>query len=207
MNTKGYKTKLEERIKLIPAGKTFVANDFSDIASSRTIRELIRRMIGQGDITRVLPGVYMRPLISELLDEQVPADPEDVAYSIARANNWRIAPSGNTALNKLGLSPQVPMAWTFVSDGPYTEKNVYGIPIVFKNVANRNISGMSPVTLLVVQALKALGRDNVDELILHKISEQLNEEDLKAILRETERSTVWLRDAIMKIACKRSLAC
>ena len=207
MNSKGYKEELEKRIGSTAEGTTFVASDFSDIASVRTIRELLRRMIDEGTIVRVMPGIYMRPLMSELLGEQVPADPEDVAYSIARVRNWTIAPSGNTALNKLGLSTQVPVVWSYVSDGPYYENTIYGRTISFKHVANRNITGMSQVTLLVIQALKALGKDRVDGTILKKISERLSDDDLKAIINETERSTVWIRDAIREIAAERNGAC
>lgn len=204
MNSKGYKKELEERISAIAEGATFVASDFSDIAGIRTIRELIKRMVDKGDVSRVMPGVYMRPKTSKLLNESIPASPEDVAYSIARMNNWTIAPSGNTALNKLGLSTQVPVIWSYVSDGPYSEKHLDGITIKFKHVANRNITGMSPVTLLVVQALKAIGIDNVDNATLQKISKRLDDNDLDLVLEETERATVWIRDSIRRIAQDRN---
>ena len=207
MNSKGYKEELGKRVRAIPEGATFVASDFSDIAGGRTIRELLRRMIDEGAAVRVMPGIYMRPLVSELLGGQVPADPEDVAYSIARVRNWTIAPSGNTALNKLGLSTQVPVVWSYVSDGPYYEKTLYGNTISFKHVANRNITGMSAVTLLVVQALKALGKDRVDGAVLQMVSDRLGDDDLKTVVRETERATVWIRDAIRAIACERNGAC
>jgi len=204
MNSKGYKEELEKRILDIPEGTTFVASDFADIAGSRTIRELFRRMVVNNTILRVAPGIYMRPLFSTLLNEQVPADPDDIAHSIARSNNWTIAPSGNTALNNLGLSTQVPVVWSYVSDGPYSQKIVQGNTISFKHTANRNITGMSAVTLLVVQALKALGRERVDKTVLQAISERLSEEDLEALIKETERSTVWIRDAIRSVASLRS---
>ncbi|MCL2655044.1 MAG: DUF6088 family protein, partial [Coriobacteriia bacterium] len=74
MNSKGYTTELEKQIAAIPEGVTFVANDFSDTAGARTVRELIRRMVDRGEINRVLPGIYMRPKTSKLLNGQVPAD-------------------------------------------------------------------------------------------------------------------------------------
>jgi hypothetical protein len=205
MNSKGYKTELENRIREIPDGETFVVSDFSDIAGAGTIRELIRRMVDVGEIVRIMPGVYMRPRYSKLLDGQVPANIEDVAYSIARANNWTIAPSGNTALNKLGLSTQVPVVCSYVSDGPYTERKVYDSTVKFKHVANKNITGYSPVTLLVVQALKALGKDNVNGSVIDKIGQRLDGEDMQTVIAETERTTVWIRDAIRGITPTRGM--
>jgi hypothetical protein len=207
VNTKGYKDELEKRIREIPEGVTFAASDFSDIAGVRTIRELLRRMMDKDAVIRVMPGIYMRPLVSKFLNTRVPADPEDVAYSIARVRNWTIAPSGNTALNKLGLSTQVPVVWSYVSDGPYYEKTLWGNTISFKHVANRNITGMSAITLLVVQALKALGKDRIDKSVLQTISERLSDEDTRTVISETERATVWIRDVVRAIAQEKYEAC
>jgi hypothetical protein len=161
-------------------------------------------LVKNGELAKVMPGVFMRPRYSKLLNEQVPANLEDVAYSIARANNWTIAPSGNTALNKLGLSTQVPVVWSYVSDGPYAEKKVYNSTIKFKHVVNKNMTGYSSVTLLVIQALKALGKENVDDAILDKIRQRLNKEDIHTVIIETERTTTWVRDAIRAIALERA---
>ena len=39
--------------------------------------------------------------------------------ALARSYHWTIAPCGNTALNLLGLSTQVTVVWSYISDGPY----------------------------------------------------------------------------------------
>ncbi len=64
-------------------------------------------------------GVYDKPAYSNLLQEVAAPDPEQIAEALARSYNWTIAPSGNTALNLLGLSTQVPANWVFISSGPY----------------------------------------------------------------------------------------
>ncbi|GHU68899.1 hypothetical protein AGMMS49983_21860 [Clostridia bacterium] len=84
----------------------------------------------------------------------------------------------------------------YVSDGPYRSYKIGDIQIAFKHVANKNISGMSPVTLLVVQGLMALGKDNIDEGIIKKIQRRLTENDRKVLSAETIRVPFWIRNAI-----------
>ena len=43
---------------------------------------------------------------------------QQVANAIARKFNWRIQPTGDTALTYLGLSNQVNGNYTYLSDGP-----------------------------------------------------------------------------------------
>jgi hypothetical protein len=44
-----------------------------------------------------------------------------------------------------------------ISDGPYRSRTFDGTRIDFKHVTSKNVTGMSPTTLLVVRALRALG--------------------------------------------------
>ena len=199
MNNKGYTKLLYKRIEEIPRGEIFVTSDFSDIADDHTIRRLLKRMVDKGDIKRISSGIYFVPKMSSILKEAVPPSPEKIAYALARAHNWTIAPSEDTALNKLGLSTQVPAVWTYVSDGPYHSRIVDGAQISFKHVANKNITGMSLTTLLVVQALRALGEHRIDEAAISKIQKRLSADEVKRLVAETERSTAWIKRVVRRI--------
>jgi hypothetical protein len=65
------------------------------------------------EIRRIFDGVYEKPIYSALLQAYVPANPETVAYALARNYHWTISPCGDVALNKLGLSTQVPVVWSY----------------------------------------------------------------------------------------------
>jgi hypothetical protein len=200
VNSKGYTDLLEQRIRDIPRGEIFVTSDFSDIADINTVRRLLKRIADNNEIVRVSSGIYYVPKVSSILGEAVPPSPEKVAYALARAHNWTIAPSEGTALNKLGLSTQVPVVWTYISDGPYRSRVVDGTQIDFKHATNKNVTGMSPTTLLVVQALRALGKGGVDDTMLSKIRQRLSVEDINRLVDETKRSTAWIRRAVRRIA-------
>lgn len=89
-----------------------------------------------------MKGIYYKQKYIELIGEYAMASVDEVADAIARKYNWTIAPSGNTALNLLGLSTQVPAKWTYISDGRYASFNVGKARIEFKHRNNGDISNM-----------------------------------------------------------------
>lgn len=152
----GIYIEIKKRILDAEEGSIFVTSDFTDIATTTTVRKCLGRQVEEKNIRRIIDGVYEKPVYSNLLREYVPANPEKVAYAIARGFHWTIAPCGDVALNKLGLSTQVPVVWSYISDGPYRKFSWDNITLSFKHRANREISYMSETTTLVVEALKTL---------------------------------------------------
>ena len=199
MRSRGFTEKLNERLATIKPGRPFIASDFSDITSAATIRRLLKVKIDAGEVTRILPGVYFQPKVNRLLNESVPANPDAVAEAIARSNGWMITASGETALNKLGLSTQVPATWVYTSNGPYRQYDLDGINLVFKRTSNKSLSGLSSLSRLVVQALKALGKGNVTQETIRTISARLTQPEKETILGETMRVTEWIRQIIVQI--------
>ena len=145
---------IKKRIEIAEVGTVFVTSDFTDIATTTTVRKCLGRQVEEKNIRRILDGVYEKPTYSKLLKEYIPANPERVAYAIARGFHWTIAPCGDVALNKLGLSTLVPVVWSYISDGPYRKFSWDNITLSFKHRANREISFMSETTTLVVEAEK-----------------------------------------------------
>ena len=122
-----------------------------------------------------------------------------MARALARNYHWTIAPSGNTALNLLGLSTQVSAVWTYISDGPYKTYEWNSTKIVFKHRTNKEITGLSYITVLVVQALKTLGRKNVTSEIVKALSNRLSDSEKSTLLKEATSSTDWVYDTIRKL--------
>jgi len=177
----------------------FGSKDFLEIASYDTVRRVLNKMAARGDIKKIMRALYYRPRFSELLQEYEVASPHQVAMAIARKFNWNIAPTGSGALNMLGLSTQVPSKWSYISDG--VDKNIKfeNISIEFKRRNNREISGMSYKTALVIQGLKALGKDNVSKADIDKIRELLTEKERKELLAEGKSTLAWIFEIIKKI--------
>ena len=195
----GYMQEIRARILAAEDGAVFVAPDFADIADTATIRQGLKRLYQSGIIRRIIRGIYEKPKYSKLLDEYVAADPDAVAKAMARSYHWTIAPCGNTALNLLGLSTQVTAVWSYISDGPYKTYEWNSTKLEFKHRTNKEITGLSYMTSLVIQALKTLGRTNVTPEIIQTLSEKLSEAEKQACLKEATESTDWVYDTIRKM--------
>ena len=134
-----------------------------------------------------------------MLKEYVAVDPDQVAKAIARNYHWTIAPCGYTALNLLGISTQVTAIWSYISDGPYRKYEWNNTCIEFKHRTNKEISGLSYMTRLIIQALKTLGKENVSKGVIVMLSDKLTFEEKTTILKEAAESTDWVYNIIRKI--------
>lgn len=195
----GYISGIRQRVLSAEDGTVFAASDFADIADTNTIRQSLYRLVNDGTLRRILRGVFEKPKYSKLLDEYVAVDPDAVAKALARSYHWTIAPCGNTALNLLGLSTQVTAVWSYISDGPYKTYEWNSTKLEFKHRTNKEITGLSYTTSLVIQALKTLGKNNVTPDVIQALTERLSDSEKQACLKEATESTDWVYDTIRKI--------
>ena len=195
----GYSKQIQERINGADVGTIFMNSDFADIADSETIRRNLNRLTKIGMLRRILKGVYEKPKYSKLLDEYVAADPDAVAKALARSYHWTIVPCGNTALNLLGLSTQVTAVWSYISDGPYKTYEWNSTKLEFKHRTNRQISFMSESTTLVVEAIKTLGKERIDEGVINNLKNRVPEDKRKQLLEEATGVSEWIYEVIRKV--------
>ncbi|MBP3805474.1 MAG: hypothetical protein J6I76_16575 [Oribacterium sp.] len=198
MTTKIY-DQIKNRLSALADGDIIFTSDFSDIASLTTIRKCLGRQVDEGTIRRIMDGMYEKPKYSKLLNSYIPADPEKIAYALARKYHWTISPCGDVALNKLGLSTQVPVVWNYISDGPYREFSWDNIKISFKHKANREKSHMSEISIIVVEAIKTLGKERIDDGIISTLRNRLNDKDKQIIISETTEVAAWVFEIIRKV--------
>lgn len=192
---------IKTRIMNSPDGSVFTTVDFVDIIENSRVGVILSRLEEDGVIRRVMRGIYDKPVYNEFLKEYIAPSPSLVAEALARNYGWTIVPCGDTALNILGLSTQVPAVWSYVSDGTYKEYTYDNTTIKFKRTTNKEISKLSYKTALVVQALKALGKDNIDETIINKLKNELTDEEKATALVEAKAATSWIYEYIKQI-CK-----
>jgi len=200
MKTSTYIDQIYERIVSEKPQKVFVISDFCDLMDYDTAKKSLARLENNHKIQKIMRGVYYNPRYSQLIQEYEKPVVDEVAKALARNFKWTIAPSGNTALNQLGLSTQVPAKWIYFSDGPYKTYKIGSQELEFKHRTNKEISGMSEKTILIIQALKELGEAQITEEIIHKLKKKLSDDEIEVLLKETQQTTVWIRNVIKKIA-------
>ena len=150
-------------------------------------------------IRRVARGIYDYPKYSNFLKKELSPDIEQVARAYARKFNWKIEVSGESALNILGLSTQVEGTYVYLSSGPNKTYILYdGTTIKFKKSALKNIGFKYKESSLLVQALKSLGKEHIDDKIILKIRKRIDEKLYSKILKDTKNSTGWIYEVIKK---------
>lgn len=186
--------RIADAIEKMRRGRAFTAADFADVASARNAGNILGRMHARGEIARAIRGVYYAPERSELLGSEVPASVEEVVRAVARANKWVVAPAGDAALNALGLDDQVPARHIYVTSGPYKSYAYGPYEIELRHRANRDLLDCSETTRTIVQALKALGRERVDERTAEALARNLTEEQARVFLDESMGLTSWMTE-------------
>ena len=200
MKRPNFLRQVRERVDVAEPGTVFVPSDFFDIAEAVKVNMCLNRLNESGELHRVMHGVYSKPHYSKMLDVYVPPHSDNIAKAIARNYGWTVVPCGDTALNMLGLSTQVPSNTMYVSDGPYKTYNADGVKLGFKRTNSKNeIVAVSYKTALMIQALKAIGKDNITDEALRKLSKVLDHNDKQKALAESQRITAWVSDCVKRV--------
>ncbi|MGZ7361740.1 DUF6088 family protein [Streptococcus pyogenes] len=191
---------ISDKINDFDSHKVFFANDFLDIASNATVRQILKRLADERKIQRIIDGFYYNPRYSELIGEYEAVSIHELALAIARKYNWNIAPYNSTALNLLGISTQVPTHYKYISSGRYKEYKIGDTILEFKKVNPGEIANMSLKTATVIQAIKSLGKENITNEVIQKIRENLSEKERKDLMNESKSVPSWIYEVIREIS-------
>lgn len=181
-------------------GSIFFPSDFTSYGEVKAVGKSLERLTAKGDIVRLARGIYSYPEIDTVLGLGVLMPSiEQIAETIARRDKARIVPTGIYAMNKLGLSAQVPMNVVYLTDGAPRKVSLgNGRSIQFKYTTPRNLAFTNPLAMLVTFALKEVGKDNVTEDITRRIKSVLQKERKENILADEALMPAWIRNITRK---------
>ena len=181
-------------------GSIFFPSDFTSYGEVKAVGKSLERLTAKGDIVRLARGIYLYPEIDTVLGLGVLMPSiEQIAETIARRDKARIVPTGIYAMNKLGLSTQVPMNVVYLTDGAPRKVSLgNGRSIQFKYTTPRNLAFTNPLAMLVTFALKEVGKDNVTEDIAKRIKSVLQKERKENILADEALMPAWIRNITKK---------
>jgi hypothetical protein len=108
------------------------------------------------------------------------------------------------ALNVLGLSTQVPLNAVYLTDGSARTIKVGKRTIKFKKTAPKNLSVIGPISSLVIQALKNIGKDNVTEKEIGIVLKHLKKEDPVRLEHDINLAPEWIRVIMRNALNKRN---
>ena len=161
----------------------------------KAIGKSLERLTAKGDIIRLARGIYLYPEIDTVLGLGILMPSiEQIAEMIARRDKARIVPTGIYALNKLGISTQVPMNIVYLTDGAPRKVSLgNGRSIQFKYTTPKNLSFTNSLAMLVTFALKEVGKDNITDDIAKQIKNVLQKEQKENVLADEALMPAWIR--------------
>lgn len=193
------KNKILDKIKKRGRGYVFSASDFILDFKRYEIDQSFKSLLDAEIIKKVLTGIYYYPEYSQLLEKYILPDINKVVDLISKKNNWKIFPEGNTALNYLGLSTQIPAKYIYISTGPSRKYNIENLTLEFKHRIQKESGISDENTNLVVQAIKAIGKVQAQqENFIKKLSSCYSENDWIKIEKKAKNVPYWILEVIIK---------
>ena len=184
-------SKVVSRIYGMKRGWVFTTTHFLDLGSRMAVAKTLERLAGSGTIRRLARGLYDYPEKHPVLGE-LPANYERIAQALAGRDSLKIQPSGAYAANLLGLTDQVPARIVFLTDGDNRTVQVKNQQIVLKRTTPKNMATAGDVSGLVIQALRYLGKDYVDDKTIGILKKRLTGDDKRQLMRDLRYAPAWI---------------
>lgn len=195
-------TKVLNEIKNAKRGTVFFVESLLHLANAKAVNKALERLAAKGEIVRAATGIYVRPKQSKLLGNLTPTV-EEIAEAIAKRDKARIVPTGIFALNALGLSTQVPLNVVYLTDGAARKILIGRRSILFKKTTPKNLAAIGKISSLVIQALKAIGKDKVEPHEEKRILDLLKKEKQIHLEHDIALAPEWIRKTMRKALNKK----
>jgi hypothetical protein len=179
-------------------GQVFSPNNFVRLGSRAAIDKALSRLAAGGHIRRVARGLYDIPRKHKLVGNLLPSA-DEVANAVAGKENLRLQPSGAYAANLLGLTEQVPLKVAFLTDGTSRTLRIGKQTVILKRTSPRNMATAGRVSGLVIQALRHLKQEYVDDAVVAKLNTTLGPEDKSILRQDKHHAPVWIAKLIDRI--------
>ena len=187
-----YHSQILKRLQSFDRGSILFPSDFKDLASITTINQTLSRLAIQGILRRLGQGVYQyHPKIDKELGLINPSL-EEIADAISKRDMVKIIPTGIYALQKLGLSTQMPMQAVYLTDGAPRKIKVGKRIITFKKTSPKKLLIKGKINQLVIQALSELKAKNITDAVIEKIFDALKNEDPSLIRKDAMLAPEWI---------------
>ena len=182
---------LRQQILSAEDNTIFFRNDFPQY-HPESVGRILSDLTEKGVLVRIASGIYVKPRRSKF--GMVMPSIEHIVKAVAERDKAQVLPSGATALNALGLSTQVPMSYSFLTTGSARNLNIGNRKVILKRGVPRNFSYKTNLIALLVQALRSLGEQNVDEERMSQIRRLIDmEKDVTALSEDVAMMPEWMK--------------
>ena len=114
--------------------------------------------------------------------------------------NTKFIPDGANALHQLGLTTQIPMKQTYITDRQMKTIKIGNTNIYFRKVSTKKLSGASNGTATYFSAIEYLGKEEITQDDIQKqFATTLNESIIEDFKQEANNRAVWIQNAVENI--------
>jgi hypothetical protein len=188
---------ISEKIAGMKAGRLVFPRDFRGDGADSAIKMSLSRFAASGKLQRLGHGIYIIPSKNKT-DESLPSI-EAIAKAIAKRESVRIILTGKHALYKLGLIPNEPTEWEYLTDGQPRHIMIGENALIFKAATLKKFSLKGPISSLIILGMEEIGQANLTNDHLNTIKEKLNKEDPEKVLADMEQAPAWIYNQLIKI--------
>lgn len=178
----------------IPQGKPFASSQLVRLGTRAAADQALSRMVKAGQIVRMARGIYVKPRQSALVGTVLPGAVE-VAQAICESEGSRLAATGAAWAYKFGLTTQLVVSPTFLTDGTTRHVRIGKTLLTLRHASPRMMRLASYPAGRAILAIEWLMEPAKPELALAKIQEALTVEDFCEFLREAKATGGWLAKA------------
>jgi len=190
---------IESILKKKRPGEILFIIDFLEISDYDTVRKSLQRLTEKGILIRLSKGIYYYPKNDKLLGLVYPSA-EQIGNAIAKRDKARIIPTGVYAMYRLGLTTQVPMNVVYLTDGSARKVQIGKQTIVFKKTSPKNLSAKNQLSNLIIQGLRAIGKENITQSHILKIKKIIFDSNEVNFLRnDLLTAPVWIQIIVLEI--------
>jgi len=179
-------------------GWCFTPFHFSDLGSDASIRKALSQLEKQKFIRRLARGLYDYPQNHDTLGI-IPPDLNEVAKAIAEKDGVLIQPAGAHAANLVGLSTQIPGRIIFLTEAASKKVKIGNQELIFKKTTKKNMISTGTKEGLLIQALKNLGKDHIDQKARLQIAKFLEDSPKEEIKKNMKFAPAWIRALVFEI--------
>ena len=184
-----------ERIASLDGSSIVFATDFLDLCTERQAGRVLTELEAKGEIKRLARGIYCKPTVTRF--GPLYPDISKIVEAVAQRDHAQVLPSGFTAANMLGLSTQVPMAYTYITSGSSRVLTVDGKAINLQRAVPRNFAYKTRLAALIVQALKATGAENIGPEEISALKNGINKHpDIETFRSDVQMMPIWMKTII-----------
>jgi hypothetical protein len=190
---------IESILKKRKPGEILFILDFLETSDYDTVRKSLQRLTEKGLLIRLSKGIYYYPKNDKLLGLIYPSA-EQIGNAIAKRDKARIIPTGAYAMYRLGLTTQVPMNVVYLTDGSARKVQIGKQTIVFKKTSPKNLSAKNQLSNMIIQGLRAIGRDNITQSHILKIKKIIfDSKKMNDLRNDLLHAPVWIQKIVLDI--------